>query len=77
MTAKDDAEMMTMFQSARNVIARRETFILAALWLAFSIYYLILLTDGHFDILRPIGLGLTFNNMLEHLLRGNSMSTRR
>ena len=31
---------------------------------------LILLTDGHFDIFRPIGLGLIFNNMLEHLLRG-------
>ena len=49
----------------------RERFVTASL-LALAVFsYAFWLTDGHFDFLRPVkGFGLTFNNMLEHLLRG-------
>lgn len=34
------------------------------------VYYGLLLTDGHFNILHPTSLGLIFNNMLLHMLDG-------
>lgn len=58
-----------MLQVARDRIARREVWVFVLLWLVPSFYYLLLLTDGHFDLFRPITLGMTFNDMLAHLLR--------
>ena len=34
------------------------------------VYYGLLLTDGHFNLLHPTSLGLIFNNMLLHMLDG-------
>jgi hypothetical protein len=51
--------------SPRTLIA------LGALWLIFTVYALLWLTLGTFDVLRPEAPnGLMFNNMLEHLLSG-------
>ena len=44
--------------------------ILAVLLVVMVIYYGLALTNGSFDLLHPTNFGLTFNSMLEHLLRG-------
>ena len=50
----------------------RERFITASLLALAVLSYAFWLTDGHFDLWRPgeTRLDLTFNSMLEHLLRG-------
>jgi hypothetical protein len=45
-----------------------------------AIYYVFLAMDGSFNVSKPIELaarGMTFNSMLEHLLRGGLTSIRR
>ncbi|MCW3475463.1 hypothetical protein [Limobrevibacterium gyesilva] len=51
----------------RSIGDRLILIVLSALMVA---YYGIILTDGHFNVLHPTSYGLTFNSMLEHLLRG-------
>lgn len=48
----------------------RPRILLLALAAAYAVCQFALLTDGHLDPVQPMGLGLTFNSMLEHLLRG-------
>ena len=35
-----------------------------------ALYYILLITNGNFDFMQSTYLGMTFNSMLEHLLRG-------
>lgn len=57
-------------QTARDGAARSRIVIFILLWLVPSFYYLVLLTDGRFDLFRHVVLGMVFNDMLAHLLHG-------
>jgi hypothetical protein len=60
-----------LLTSPRVDPASRRRFITASLLVLAVFSYAFWLTDDHFDLWRPgKGLNLTFNSMLEHLLRG-------
>jgi len=44
--------------------------LLTAYTLLVAIYCAFLLTDGHFNLLHPVLIGLTFNSRLDHMLYG-------
>jgi len=56
--------------TADRVWTSDERVVLAVFSIIMVVYYGLLLTDGHFNLLHPTSLGLIFNDMLLHMLHG-------